>query len=337
MAGRHLEGRDEPIIEPDLPIIDTHHHFFVRPGVRYLFDDYLADVSAGHAIRASVYVETRYMARADGPEVMRPLGEVEFANGMAAMAASGVFGPARIAAAIVGHADLTRGGAVEVLLDRYLQSAPDRIRGVRQIAMSHPDPAVFAHLASPPPAGILERASFREGFRALAPRGLAFDAAVLHPQLPELAALADAFPDTVIVLNHIGLAVQLDPGETARAAVFEDWRGKLADLARRPNVTCKIGGLGSTYWGFGFDQGAGTVGSKGLAEAWKPYVETGIELFGADRCMMESNYPPDGRSCGFVPLWNALKRITAGCSADQKSALYSRTAARVYRIQTGQI
>lgn len=329
---RHSEGRDEPIVDRDLPIIDTHHHLFIRPGIHYMLPEYLEDVASGHNIVASVYVETRFMSRPDGPEHLRPLGEIEFANGIGAMASSGVFGPCRVAAAIVGHADLTQGGRVAELLDRSMCAAPDRFRGIRQITMSHPDPRVFGHLANPPPQGVMEHSGFREGFRELGSRGLSFDAAVLHHQLPDLAALADAFPDTTIILNHTGLALMLDKGADARAAIFAEWRRGMTDLARRPNVFCKIGGLGSTYWGFGFDTAGGGVNSSQLAAAWSPWVDEAIGAFGPDRCVLESNYPPDGRSCGFVPLWNGLKRCIQSLSSSEKAAVAHGTAARVYRI-----
>lgn len=329
---RHLEGRDEPIIDPDLPIIDTHHHLFIRPGIHYMLPEYLADVASGHDIVASVYVETRFMARPDGPEYLRPLGEVEFANGIGAMGATGVFGSCRVAAAIVGHADLTQGAHVAELLDRAMTAAPDRFRGIRQITMSHTDPRVFGHLSNAPPQGVMEHSGFRAGFAELAPRGLSFDAAVLHHQLPDLAALADAFPYTSIILNHTGLALLRNPGANARAEVFAEWRGGMRELARRPNVFCKIGGLGSPYWGFGFDAGKGVITSAQLADAWSPWVEEAIGAFGPYRCVLESNYPPDGRSSGFVPLWNSLKLCIQSLSSDEKAAVAHCTAARIYRI-----
>jgi L-fuconolactonase len=249
---------------------------------------------------------------------------------MGAMAASGFFGPCRVAAAIVGHADLTLGARVGELLDGALAAAPERFRGVRQITMDHPDPRVFAHLATLPPQGIMAHPGFREGLRALAPRGLTFDAAILDRQMPDLAALADMHPDLLIVLNHMGIAVCLGP--RPRDEVFRDWRAGLLELARRPNVLCKIGGLGNAYWGFGFDNRSGGACSAELAKAWRPWVETAVMAFGAGRCMMESNYPPDGRSCGFVPLWNALKLSVSGCSKEEKAALFHGTAARTYRI-----
>ena len=311
------DGRDEKIIDPDLPIIDTHHHLFDRPGLRYMLDDYLEDVGAGHNIVASVYVETQAMARPNGPEWLRPVGEIEFANGVAAMSASGRYGPCRVAAGIVGYADLSLGERVGELLDRCLAVAPDRFRGIRQITMAHTSEAALRFLTHRPPAGIMQRPGFRPGLRQLAARGLSFDAAVFHTQLPELGAIAAEHPDTTIVLNHMGLALAMDVNAHERVDVFDSWREGLRALARNPNVVCKIGGLGTAYWGFGFNERTDPVGYLELADAWQPYVETAIEAFGATRCMMESDYPADARSCGFVPLWNALKHIVRGHSADE--------------------
>jgi L-fuconolactonase len=332
VTNKRHEGRDEPILAPDLLIIDAHHHLFDRPALRYMLDDYLADAQAGHRIGASVYVETLAFGRLDGPEMLRPLGEIEFANGVGAMGASGVYGKARVAAAIVGSADLRFGDSVAQVLDRALELAPDRFRGVRQVTIDHPSEAPFRYMTHRPPAGVLAHSAFRSGFSHLASRGLSFDAAVFHHQLPDIAALADAFPDTTIVLNHIGMAMAMDMSESARADVYRDWETGLRDLARRANVQCKLGGLGMPFWGFGFENRADPVGYKELAETWRPFIETAIDAFGVDRCMMESNFPMDGRSCGFVPLWNALKHIVGGCSANEMAALFHGTAASVYRI-----
>lgn len=313
------EGRNEPIIDPELPIVDAHHHLFDSRGLRYLFDDVLADVNAGHNVVATVYVEARAsMWRRDGPELLRPLGEVEFANGMAAMSASGQYGPCRVAAAIVGHADLTAGDRVVELLDQALAAAPDRLRGIRQYTAD--------------PAGILDVPGFLTGIRLLAPRGLVFDAVANHRQLPGLGELAAAVPSTTIVLNHLGLATPPTPDAPGRAAVFGSWRAGLRDVAQHPNVVCKIGGLGMTSWGFGFESRPEPVSHAELASAWRPYVETAIEAFGVERCMLESNYPPDSASTGYVPLWNAFKLILKGASSAERAALFHGTATRVYRL-----
>ena len=133
------------------------------------------------------------------------------------------------------------------------------------------------------------------------------------------------------------VAMGLEMNTQQREELFREWRESLRDTAKRPNVVCKIGGLGMPIWGFGFDERKDAVGYKELAKAWRPFVESAIELFGTNRCMMESNFPPDGRSCGYVPTWNALKHIVAASSDNEKADLFHRTAARVYRIDLSSI
>lgn len=333
--GQQSSGREEPILDPELPIVDSLHHLFVRPGNRYLLDDYLADASAGHRIVASVYMQAGAFLRPVGPPALRGLGEVEFANGMAAMAASGTLGDVRVCAGIVGHVDLRDGQATR-FLDAAKARAPDRFRSVRQGANHSDDPAVMRLMPDQPPVGLYADARFRAGFAQLERRGLTFDAAVFHPQLGDVAALADAFPTTVIVLNHAGVALGVGRDAEARAAVFREWAAGLKALAARPNVRCRISGLGMPLWGFGFDQRGGNAGSEELAAVWSPYVETAVQAFGVERCMMASNFPPDRVSAGFVPLWNALKRCVQGASGHEKEALFSGTAARTYRIDLPQ-
>ncbi len=326
------ERDDEEILEPDLLIVDSSHHLYDRQSLRYMIQDYVANANAGHKVVASVYIETREMTRADGPERLRPVGEVEFANGVAAMAASGRYGSCKVAAAIVGYADLTAGACVAETLDGSMRAAPDRYRGVRQIAIDHPDASVLRNLTNRPRPDLLSSGGFSAGLAELAKRDLMFVATVLHWQLPLVAKLADEHPNLVIALEHTGLAVAMNAQSSDRRAVFDDWREKLRELARRPNVVCKIGGLGTVYWGFGFDGRTDPIGYAELATAWRPWVECAVEAFGPSRSMMESNFPSDARSCGFVPLWNALKHITSGCSVADKNALYHGTAARIHRI-----
>src|SRR4051812_28481398 len=216
------------ILEPDLPIIDAQHHLRDRRDSYYMFEDYVQDVQRGHNIVASVYVESMSMIRPDGPEVLRPIGEIEFANGAAAVSATGKYGPCRIAAAIVGYADLRFGDAIAELLDRALAAAPDRLRGFRQCTLEHPDPEVWRYVPHPPAAGIMSDPLFRAGFKQLAARGLVFDAAVFHHQLPEVARLADDFPDTTIVLNHIGQVAGVALKDADRADAFTQWRQYIA-------------------------------------------------------------------------------------------------------------
>jgi L-fuconolactonase len=326
-----LAQRTEKIIEPGLPIIDPHHHLWDwAPVFRYLFDDVMADVRSGHHICATVSISGHSMFRADGDPDLKPVGETEFFNGIAAMTASGIYGPVRLCAGIVGFAELRLGARVERVLEAHIQAGGGRFRGTRYSSHWGPDED-----AKPPhgrPKYILADKAFREGFAKLAPLSLSFDARIFHHQADELVDLARAFPDTTINLCHI--ATPLGGGKAERRdELFPVWHAGIRDLAKCPNINVKLGGMGmGREWGFGFEHRPLPPSSTELAAAWGPWLSAVIEAFGADRCMFQSNFPPDKGTCSYPIMWNAFKRIAAGCSADEKAALFAGSAARAYRL-----
>jgi predicted TIM-barrel fold metal-dependent hydrolase len=325
----------EAALEPDLPIIDPHHHFWDTPQRgRYLLSELLADAGGGHNIVATVFVECRSMYRKDGPAALAPVGEVEFVNGIAAMSASGGYGPCRVAEGIVGHADLTQGAAVHEVLEAELRAGCGRFRGIRHGVSWDPSDAIqkFATRVIPPHQ--LRDAKFREGFAELAPLGLSFESWQYHPQLQDAIDLARTFPETTIILDHVGGVLGVGPYTGHRAEILAGWKTDIAELAKCPNVVVKLGGVGMTSFGFDFHERDLPPSSADLAAAWRQYLEPCIEAFGAERCMFESNFPPDKQSGGYTELWNAFKRIAAGASAAEKHALFAGTAARVYRLAT---
>jgi L-fuconolactonase len=324
-----LDRRLEEILEPDLPIVDPHHHLWDRPGWRYLLDELLADLNSGHRIIATVFLQCRAMHRADGPEALRPVGETEFVNGVAAMSASGGYGPARVCAGIVGHADLTLGAPVRDVLAAHIRAGGDRFRGIRHTnawESSVPRPS------NAPRPGLLADPAFRAGFAELAPLGLSFDAWMYHPQIPELTDLARAFPDTAIVLNHVGGPLGIGAYAGRRDAMLADWGASIRELATCPNVCVKLGGLGMPLTGLGFHERPEPPSSEELADASRPYFEACIDAFGPGRCMFESNFPVDKESFSYAVYWNACKRLTRGAGAAEKADLFRGTAARFYRI-----
>lgn len=335
----------EEVIEPDLAIVDPHHHLWdirTRPPMthafdavahcspRYLLHELLADLGSGHTVEATVFLECRAMYRADGPEALQPVGEVEFANGVAAMSASGIYGPARINAAIVGRADMALADGAADVLEALIAASP-RVRGVRQSASHDRDPAVLGPIARAP-AGFYLSNAFRAAFRHLARHRLSFDAWLLEPQLPDLIDLARAFPEQPIVLDHCGTPLGIARHAGRRAEHFERWRLNIRALAECEAVTIKLGGLGMPFCGFD-PPPPHRPASAWFAEQWRPYVETCIEAFGPGRAMFESNFPVDKVSCDYRTLWNAFKRLASGCSADEKDALFAGTARRFYRIE----
>ncbi|MFC7734602.1 amidohydrolase family protein [Roseomonas sp. GCM10028921] len=326
-----LAQRRETILDPGLPIVDAHHHLWDRPGARYLLDELLRDAGSGHDIRATIYVQARSMYRTEAAEELRSLGETEFANGVAACSASGLYGPVRACAGIVGMVDLMLGDAVAPLLERHIRAGGDRFRGVRNQTAWHASPEINSNPVPPQP-GLLSETAFRRGAARLAEHGLSLDVWAYHTQLDEVLSLARALPGLTLVLNHCGGPLGAGPYAGRRAEVLEEWGGRMRLLAGCPNVVVKLGGLGMAVGGFGFEKGALPPSSEELAAAWHPYLDTCVEAFGAARCMFESNFPVDKGSYGYAVLWNAFKRFAAYASAGEKADLFSGTAVRTYRL-----
>ena len=325
-----LSSMREEIIEPDLPIIDPHHHLWDRDW-RYLLDELIGDVGSGHNIRSTVYVQATSMYRASAPSEWQSLGETEFANGVAAMSASGAYGEFRACAGIVGYVDLMLGDRAALVLDRHIEAAGSRLKGIRNSSVWDPDPSIVTTRRQPP-RGLLADRSFREGFALLEARRLSFDAWLYHPQISELRDLARAFPGATIILDHVGAPLGVGSYANRRAEVFSHWRRDMQALAECPNVNVKLGGLGMPVMGFGFETMAVAPSSEILAEAWRPYFDLCIEVFGTRRCMFESNFPVDKQACSYGIVWNAFKRCASGLSASEKADLFHDTAARVYRL-----
>lgn len=320
----------EPILAPDLPIIDPHHHLWDRGGHTYLAAALLADLDCGHRIVATGYVECLSGYRPDGPMELRPIGETDFVVETLRKPLSGAAGPIAAAAAIVGYADLTLGAGVEPVLAAHIAAAPERFRGVRHATAWHESEKL--HGAYPTLAHMLNEPAVRDGIATLGRMGLTFDVWTYFTQLHEVAAAADACPDTIFVLDHLGGVIGIGPYKDQRAEVFAAWSSALNDLAQRPNVRVKLGGLGMALAGFGFRKQPTPPGSRELAAAWAPYIETAITAFGHDRAMFESNYPVDRVSGNYRTIWNAFKHIAASASHTEKAALFYKTAAETYRI-----
>jgi predicted TIM-barrel fold metal-dependent hydrolase len=273
------------------------------------------------------------MYRAGGPIEMRPIGETEFANGIAAVSASGLYGPIRVCAGIVGCVDFRLGPRVQAVLEAHIAAGNGRFRGIRNSVAWDSFEGLRNYRAPPP--GLLRDPEFQRGFTSLEPLGLTFDVWLYFTQIPDVIALAARFPSTKIIVDHMGGPIGIGPHAENRTEVLAKWKSRLLALSRHPNVYLKVGGLGMPIVGLGFDGRAPRPGSHDLAPAWRPYIETCIEIFGSDRCMLESNFPPDKKSCDYGVLWNTFKRVTAAYSADEKDALFRRTASEVYRLDDG--
>ena len=325
----------EDPIEPEIPLCDPHHHFWDGrlqsvPYQRYLIHELMADLDSGHNVRSTVFVEARSMYRADGPEEMRPVGEVEFVQGLAAASASGAYGEARAAAAIVGHADLKLGDGVARVLEALQAASPNRFKGIRHNVTWSPDPLIENRETE----GIMSNETFRAGARVLAGMGLSLDVMLSFPQLNELAEFARAAPEVSIILNHLGGVSRTGIYAGKDDEIIPAWREGISAVARCPNVTCKLGGMGMPRWGFGWHARNVPIGSEELAEAMAPWMNYAIEQFGPERCMFESNFPPDKVSFSYNVMYNTFKRLSQGYSPTERANLFHDAAARAYHIGT---
>ena len=333
-----LSLNTETALEPDLPICDPHHHFWdfrtdqVDP--HYMLDEFLADASGGHKIVSTVFLDCHAMYRADGPSEMQVVGETEFVNGIAAMSASGQYGPTRVASGIVSYADLSIGDRAGAVLEAHIQAGGGRFRGIRQAGAWDADDSVRSYHTIPEP-GLLGSPSFRQGFAHMGRLGLSYDCWVYHPQLGDVIGLAQAFPDTTIVLDHMGGPVGVGPYAGKRDEILDQWRADIATIAATcPNISVKLGGINMKVNGYGWHERDTPPTSEELAAANRPYFEHCLEHFGIDRCMFESNFPVEKVSCSYTVVWNLNKRIAAGCSADEKAKLFHDNAARIYRLDS---
>ena len=323
----------EPTVEPELPICDPPDHpWDFRPEPvpyqRYLLPDLAADLHNGHHVRATVCIEVKTRYRTDGPEEMRPVGEVEFVEGLATESACGTYSRAQVVAAIIGYADLKRGERVAPALDAMQAASPARFRGIRHSVGWDPS----SELVNRDIEGVLSSDQSRAGARVLAGRGLCLETSLYHPQLAELAAFARAVPDLTIILNHIGGLVRIDSYANRDDEVLPAWRRGIAAVATCPNVLIKLGGVGQPRFSFDWQARAQPIGSEALAAALSPLMQYCIEQFVPDRRMFESNFPVDKVSYSYNVVYNAFKRLSTSYSAAERAAMFHDTAARVYRI-----
>jgi predicted TIM-barrel fold metal-dependent hydrolase len=326
-----LDLHAEEILDTHLPIVDAHHHLWNEPDNPYLLDDLMADVNTGHNIAATVYVQCHYNYRESGPLHLRPVGETEQIESVRREARMR-YAESRLCAGIVGFADLLATDVLDEVLEAHIAASPQHFRGIRQSVSrdTHfPDGIVLR----PAPAGMLAERAFRDGVRTVARHNLTFDAMLYHQQIPELTALAREIDDAPIVLDHFGTPLGVGHYRGREQDTFASWRRDILELAKCPNVHVKLGGLGMIITGAEHHLRDRPPTSRELATQWKPFFDVCIEAFGARRCLFESNFPVDKAMYSYDVLWNAFKTLAAGGSSADKTALFSGTASRLYRLE----
>lgn len=320
-----LDSVREDIIDADRPIVDPHHHLWpAGAGLNYGLDDLHADIDSGHNIVRTVFVECGASYDPELPVHLASTGETRFVAGESAR------DPRHIIGGIVARADLRRDD-LEEILDAHREAAGDLLKGIRD-ALSHalhPEALTIPGRAT---KDLYADAAFRRGVAALSVRGLTYDSWQYHYQAREFLELARAVPQTTMVLDHFSTPLGVGPYAHRRDEIFEQWKKDVAEIAGCPNVVAKLGGLAMPDNGFGWNNDATPPASDDVVRAQAPWYEHTIGCFGPERCMFESNFPVDRFSLSYHVFWNAAKKFAAGFTEDEKNALFSGTAARVYRL-----
>lgn len=325
-----LALRTEEALEPDLEIVDPHHHLWDYETVygRYDIDDLRIDTGSGHNVVETVFIDCGANYFTDGPEHLRPVGETTFVAGRADETDRT---PGARISAIVSRADLTLGSGVREVLDAHIAAAGGRFRGIRHSGANTEHPSIPSSRPQPP-LDLYSQPAFRQGAAVLADMGLSFEAWQYHHQLDQPLALARAVPELSIIVNHVGgpLGVGATPVEFAQ--ILEATRAGLAPLATCDNVVLKVGGIAMARTGVTWHTEALPPTSDDVLATWGDLLDWCLQTFGPSRCMFESNFPVDGETCGYGVLWNAFKKASAGYSADERADLFAGTARRIYRI-----
>jgi predicted TIM-barrel fold metal-dependent hydrolase len=309
-------GREEPYA-PNRSLVDPHIHLWRGDPLRYTPADYLHDI-AGHDLRATVYAQcyTEYLT--EGPEHLRPAGEVAFAVSQRAQA-RGMRPEVDFNGGVVGFAALNVPRVFDEAIAAMVDAGCGRLQGVR--------PEIYSETGD---ETLLRDERWKHWAATLHEHDLGLEAWVSYLQLPALAELAGRFPRLAIVVNHIGGAA--GAASQGDGDLRRRWLDGLRSLARCENVVVKMGGLGTSVFGYRFFLAAHPPSSEELAVVWRPWFEPVVELFGPKRCMFESNYPVDARVASLGVLWNCFKRLADRYTPEEGAWLCGRTATQSYRL-----
>jgi predicted TIM-barrel fold metal-dependent hydrolase len=330
-----LNQHIEDPISPNIPIIDPHHHLWDVGFGRYYIEELLEDInSSGHNILSTVYImsssNTKIYSK-DGLEEFKPLTEIEFATSEGKRADLIPNNKVKVNASIVGSVDLTYGNKLKPVLEKAVNISEGRLKGIRMLLASHTDPRISSG-AVKSDLGLMLHPNFIDGAKCIQDANLSLDFWIYHTQLNEMEKIARALPDLTIILNHIGGPIHLGEYEGKQAATHREWRSAMMRLSRIPNINVKLGGLGMAVNGAKFHNSKFPPNSVQLSDVWKPWIYETIDMFGFDRCMFESNFPVDKGSCSYGALWNAFKILAKDMSDDEINKLFSKNAAKIYKI-----
>jgi predicted TIM-barrel fold metal-dependent hydrolase len=321
-----LDSVFEDVIDPDVPIVDPHHHLWPAGGsMPYGLADLEADLASGHNVVDTVFVECGASYDRNAGDAFAPVGETTFVTGEAERSDRTVMG------GIVAHADLCDAANLDAVLDAHEAAGRGRFRGIRHAGSHALHPEVLT-IPGRAPAGLYADSAFRAGVARLGERGLTYDTWHYHYQNRDFLELARAVPGTTMVLDHFGTPLGVGPYESQREQIFQQWTTDIAAIATCENVVAKIGGLAMPDNGFGWHTAERPPTSDEFIEAQGRYYLHTIEQFGPERCMFESNFPVDRYSLSYRTVWNAFKKLVVDFNADERDAMLRGTAARIYRL-----
>ena len=325
----------EELIDPEVAVVDPHFHLMSAP-FRYDLYQWVADLSSGHQVIATVHTQAgQAHHRTAGPDHLKPVGETEFLLGVVDSVERQPGGP-EVCTGIIGGGDLTRGaGAVAELLDAHIALARERFKGVRMnLFWSYTKDGSMVPVDGS--GDIVER--LREGVNELTQRNLSLDLICYHSNLLQVARIAASFPNTTVVVNHLGTIVDTRSSPAARQVMIDAWREGIDAISSHPNVRMKLGGCANPVVGhsmpemLAFRKRSKPATSEELAAAYSPWVDYVVKRMGSQRCMFESNFPLDKGSCSYRTLWNAFKRLSRQYPPEARRALLSQTAIDTYRL-----
>ncbi len=329
-----LQQVREEIVDPDRPIIDPHHHLWMkRFGRNYLLEELWSDTGSGHNVVKTMFMECSAFYLREGPDHLRPTGETRFITGLARESAERE--DQATVAGIVAHADLTLAGDEEEklleLLAAHREICGDLFRGIRHAGARDKRPEDLFIPGNAPPY-LYGKESFRKGLRILADQGLIYDTWHYHHQNLDFIDLARDVPECTMVLDHFGTPLGVGIYRACKDEIFQEWKQEMRELARCENVFVKLGGMAMPDNGFGWHKAAQPPGSDEFVAAQKKYYLHMIDCFGPERCMFESNFPVDRLSINYHVLWNGFKKLTMDFTEDEKHSMFFATAEKVYAL-----
>tara|TARA_B100001142_G_scaffold213228_1_gene211339 strand:+ start:1885 stop:2913 length:1029 start_codon:yes stop_codon:yes gene_type:complete len=324
----------EEIINPELPIIDPHHHLWngdnqLASSFPYLIDNLSEDTNSGHNIVGTIFMECAQGYYHEGEDKYKPIGETEYV--MKVIKDSKKTSNSANIIGIISFADLMLGSEVKDVLNQHILIGEGLFKGIRHAAGWDQSNEIH-NSHSNPIKNIYYDPSFRKGAEELIKLNLTFDAWHYHNQISDLSIFAKDYPELTIIHDHFGGPLGVGPYQGKKQEIFKKWKDDISQLSENKNVHSKLGGLAMPVNGWNFHKQDKPATSDQIIEMHYDYYLHAIECFGVDRCMFESNFPVDRRSISYHVLWNAFKKMVSNYSNEDKNKLFFQNAKDIYGV-----